>query len=85
MAAKKKLTFEDGMQSLEELITQIESGEMPLEKSFDTYEHGMKLIKELWGILDAGEKRLVAGKAELRELTESGEAILRMVNDEDAV
>ena len=74
MASKKKLSFEEGMQSLEELISQIENGEMPLDKSFDTYENGMKLVKELWGILDAGEKRLESGKAIITELTVEGEA-----------
>ncbi len=63
---KKKITFEEGMQELETLAASLESGEMPLEESFNAYERAIKLKKQLEEILDAGDARI-------RVLTESGE------------
>ena len=36
--ARKKLTFEDGMQELEEIVRSLEQGQMPLEESFKESE-----------------------------------------------
>ena len=62
----KKLTFEEGMQQLEGLVQSLESGQMPLEDSFKTYEKAMKLKAELSALLDEGDRRI-------RVLTENGE------------
>ena len=71
---KKKIVFEEGMQELEALVQALESGQMPLEESFKTYEQAMKLKKELSALLDEGDRRI-------RVLTESGE---RELQREDA-
>ena len=63
---KKKITFEEGMQELEALVQGLESGQMPLEESFRTYEKAMKLRGELSALLDEGDRRI-------RVLTENGE------------
>lgn len=63
---KKKLSFEEGMQELEALVQALESGQMPLEESFKTYERAMKLKRELEALLDEGDRRV-------RVLTEAGE------------
>ena len=63
---KKKIVFEEGMQELEALVQALESGQMPLEESFKTYEKAMKLRTELNGLLDEGDRRI-------RVLTETGE------------
>ena len=63
---KKKIIFEEGMQELEALVQALESGQMPLEESFKTYEKAMKLRTELSALLDEGDKRI-------RVLTENGE------------
>ena len=47
MAAKKKLTFEEQLASVEALISQMESGGMPLEESLTRYEEGMKALAAL--------------------------------------
>ena len=47
MAAKKKLTFEEQLASVEALISQMESGGMPLEESLKRYEEGMKALAAL--------------------------------------
>ena len=67
--AKKKLTFEDGMQQLEETVRALEQGQMPLEESLKAFEKAMALQKSLKEILDDGDRRI-------RVLTESGECEL---------
>ena len=47
MATKKKLTFEEQLASVEALISQMESGGMPLEESLTRYEEGMKALAAL--------------------------------------
>ena len=69
MAAKKKLSFEEGMEALDALVRRMETGDMPLEASFDAYEQAQTLLKQLTEQLDAGEARMA-------ELTASGEAPL---------
>ena len=64
--AKKKLTFEDGMQQLEETVRALEQGQMPLEESLKAFEKAMELQKSLKAILDDGDRRI-------RVLTEDGE------------
>ena len=39
----KELTFEDNLKRLEEIVDQLESGEIDLEKSIKLYEEGMLL------------------------------------------
>ena len=63
---KKKIVFEDGMRELEMLVQALESGQMPLEESFKTYEKAMKLRAELNALLDEGDSRI-------RVLPETGE------------
>ena len=65
---KKKLSFEEGMTELEALVQALESGQMPLEESFKTYERAMKLREELNALLDEGDRRI-------RVLTEAGETV----------
>jgi len=63
---KKKLSFEQGMQELEELVHSLEAGEMPLEESFKAYDRAMALKSALEQLLDEGDKRILA-------LTQNGE------------
>lgn len=55
---KKKLSFEQGMQELEELVHALETGEMSLEDSFKAYERALELKKMLEHLLDEGDKRI---------------------------
>ena len=66
---KKKITFEAGMEELEALVKQLESGDISLEDSFKAYEKAMALKGTLSGMLDESDKRI-------RVLTEAGEAEL---------
>ena len=40
----KELRFEDMMKKLDEIVEQLESGQMPLEESLKKYEEGVKLL-----------------------------------------
>lgn len=71
---KKKISFEEGMQALESLVQALESGQMPLEESFKSYEKAMKLKAELTALLDEGDQRI-------RVLTETGERELAKENE----
>ena len=64
MAAK--MTYEAGMQELEELVSRLESGDMPVEESFKAFEKGMKLSEKLKKMLDDTDARVL-------ELTENGQ------------
>ena len=66
---KKKVSFEEGMQELEELVRGLESGQMPLEESFRTYEKAIQLKNMLAALLDEGDRRI-------RVLTDAGERAL---------
>ena len=47
MATKKKQTFEEQLAGVEALISQMESGALPLEESIRRYEEGMKALAAL--------------------------------------
>ena len=42
---KKDLTFEESLRKLENIVDQLDSGEIDLEKSVELYEKGMQLKK----------------------------------------
>ncbi|MCG6893047.1 MAG: exodeoxyribonuclease VII small subunit [Desulfobacteraceae bacterium] len=43
--SKKKITFEDAMKQLEEIVTELEAGDPPLEKAIQQFEEGMELVR----------------------------------------
>jgi exodeoxyribonuclease VII small subunit len=53
-----KLTFEEAIGQLKEIVGKIEQGEIPLQDSLEQYEKGMALIKHCRGILQKAEKRI---------------------------
>jgi exodeoxyribonuclease VII small subunit len=53
-----KLSFEDAIKTLTDIVTKIEQGQIPLEQSLDQYEKGMSLIKHCRSILQDAEKRI---------------------------
>lgn len=54
----KEPSFEKAIDKLEDLIEQIESGEVGLEDAIAQYEQGQSLIKRCRGILDKAERRI---------------------------
>lgn len=62
----KKLNFEDGLQELETIARNLESGTISLDESFAAFEKAMKLKAALEKMLDEGDKKI-------RILTSEGE------------
>lgn len=57
--ASKKMSLEECFEGLDEIISELQSGELSLEDSFKKYEDGMKLIKKCNDTIDKVEKKLV--------------------------
>ena len=53
-----KLTFEQAIKQLTEIVGKIELGEIPLQQSLEQYEKGMELIKHCRSILKKAEERI---------------------------
>ena len=45
METKETLSFEEAMENLEDIVTQLEQGDVPLEQAITHYQNGMKLSK----------------------------------------
>ena len=58
MAAKKKQSFEERLLQVESLITEMESGAMPLEEALKRYEEGMNALTALEKELSSAQQRL---------------------------
>jgi exodeoxyribonuclease VII small subunit len=64
MAEKKenndisKLSFEQAIKKLTDIVSKIEDGQISLEQSLIQYEQGMELIKHCRGILQKAEKKI---------------------------
>jgi len=53
-----KKTFEQAIKQLEQVVQDLESGDMPLEKAIKTFEEGIQLSKFCSEKLDETEKRI---------------------------
>jgi exodeoxyribonuclease VII small subunit len=51
-------TLESAMQRIAEIVTTMETAELPLEKLIDAYEEGVGLVKNCQEKLDAADKRI---------------------------
>ena len=52
------MSFEDALRALEEVVRQLESGEVPLDASISLYERGEALRKHCQARLDAAQARI---------------------------
>jgi exodeoxyribonuclease VII small subunit len=55
---KSQPSLESAMQRISEIVTAMESGDLPLEKLIESYEEGIGLVKTCQETLDAAEKRI---------------------------
>ena len=46
MAKEKDMTFEEKIKLLEEIVKELEGGEVPLDEAIDKYTRAMQLAKE---------------------------------------
>ena len=53
-----KKTFEQAMKQLEQIVQELESGDIPLEKAIKKFEEGIELSKFCAERLDESEKRI---------------------------
>ena len=68
MQEEQKLTFEEAMAKLEEILSKMDRGEVPLEESMENFEAGMKLIAHCEELLNSYERRI-------SKLTGTGEEV----------
>ena len=66
-----KITFEEALAKLEEIVRLLESGNAPLDKSLELFEEGVALVKMCNSKLDNVEQRIkILSKGELGEIEE---------------
>ncbi len=53
-----KLSFEQAIKKLTDIVSKIEEGQISLEQSLTQYEQGMGLIKHCRAILQKAEKKI---------------------------
>lgn len=57
--AGKKLSFEQSLSRLDEIVRHLEKGDLPLNDSLSLYEEGTGLIKACSKMLDDAEQKVV--------------------------
>ncbi|MBQ2118140.1 MAG: exodeoxyribonuclease VII small subunit [Clostridia bacterium] len=55
---EKKLSFEEAMKRLEEVVRQLETGNAPLSDSLALFEEGVALVRRCNDELTAAEKKI---------------------------
>ena len=58
MAEKKKLTFEEKMEKLTNIVKEIDSGALDLDKSLALYDEAQKLIKDLSDTIEKAKEKI---------------------------
>ena len=58
MTAKKSINLEKALTDLEELVEELESGELPLEKAMKKFEEGIKLTRNCQAALKDAEQKV---------------------------
>ena len=51
-------TFEASLEALERIVHQLESGDLPLERSLELFEEGIRLSRECQDRLNQAERRI---------------------------
>ena len=72
-------TFESSLTSLEKIVRELERGELPLEKSLELFERGVKLSRECQERLQEAERRIEV----LLQRDGEGRSVLSALGDED--
>ena len=58
MAAAKKINLEKSLADLEELVEELESGDLPLETAMKKFEEGIKLTRGCQSALKEAEQKV---------------------------
>ena len=57
--AEKKLSFEQALARLDEIVRHLEKGDLPLSESLSLFEEGTKLLAASSKMLDEAEQKVV--------------------------
>ena len=74
-------TFEDALRELEQILSEIENGEVGLEESLVKYERGNFLIQHCRGVLSAAEKQIESLSKDEEEPQENPNSETRSPNE----
>lgn len=58
MSAKKTVDLEKALATLEALVDELESGDLPLDKAMQKFEEGIKLTRACQGALKDAEQKV---------------------------
>lgn len=58
MKEEQPRTFETSLEALEQIVRQLESGDLPLERSLELFEQGIRLSRECQDRLSQAERRI---------------------------
>jgi exodeoxyribonuclease VII small subunit len=58
MPNEKPKSFESSLEALERIVRDLEQGELPLERSLELFEQGVKLSRECQERLNQAERRI---------------------------
>ena len=53
-----EITFESSLKELERIVEELEAGDLPLERSLELFEQGVKLSRECQKRLDEAERKV---------------------------
>jgi len=71
--AKQEIPFDEAMLQLENIVRQLEQGDVPLENAIELYQKGMELSKLCSDKLQSAEKQLVSFMDENKEEAQNNE------------
>ena len=71
----KELKFEEGLKKLEDLVTQLDDGDLSLEDSISYYEIGIKLKSHCEKLLKTAELKILKVSDKEKIMTEELRAI----------
>ena len=58
MSSDNSRSFESSLEELERIVRELEQGELPLERSLELFEQGVKLSRECQDRLNQAERRI---------------------------
>lgn len=59
MSRKNKITFENQLEALENIVDDLEKGDLSLNDSLSQFEKGVKLTKECQNMLNEAEQKVL--------------------------
>lgn len=68
MSGKKDLDFESSLKKLENIVRELESGDVGLDESLKKFEEGISLYRNCRGSLESAEKKIKILSDSLKEV-----------------